>query len=237
MCVLPFEGKTLKFVWRQWIRGKWLSGYTTWLQLHVTHLSSKFVASNPTLARMFVEYLQGAWLNYIPDTVVNIWWYWVVEWWLFNLLVSLPLLMKLVFEMPWCMLWRFMPWNSIMYSMGTLGCFFWITLKLIGLCIPRSIDNLHHQFLALLKGEVVHIYAKNHADCCYLFPFYPFPLLHIYMYWDYLWSSSQPHFGLVAGMPQFPIHPMEIYDWHWLRYVASWFHQSVMPWLWNPTLF
>ena len=32
--------------------------------------SSKFVASNTTLARMFVEYLQSAWLNYIPDTVV-----------------------------------------------------------------------------------------------------------------------------------------------------------------------
>ena len=138
----------------------------------------------------------------------TIWPYRAVERWLFGLLVSLLLLMKLDFGMPWCTLRRFAPRNSIMYFMGTLNCFFQITLELIGLCIPRSIENLHNQSLALLKGEVVHIYAKNHADCCYLLC-YPFPLFCIYTPWhrDYLWSSSQPHFGPVTACLSFQYMP------------------------------
>ena len=63
--------------------------------------------------------------------------------------VSPLLVMKLVFGMPWCSLWRFMPRNFVMCSMGTLGCFFQITFKLIGLHILRSISNLHYQGLAV----------------------------------------------------------------------------------------
>jgi hypothetical protein len=42
------------------------------------------VTSSMMLARMFVEYLQVFLTNYIADTVMTIWRYWVVEWWLFN---------------------------------------------------------------------------------------------------------------------------------------------------------
>jgi hypothetical protein len=69
-------------------------------------------------------------------------------------LVSPPLLMKLVFGMPWCIVRRFAPWNSVMYSMGTLGCCFRIIFKLIGLYISRSIANPHHVSLALLKASL-----------------------------------------------------------------------------------
>jgi len=232
VCVLPFGGKNLKFFWRLWIRGKRLSGYATWRCLHATHLSSKFeVCSFKHNVGQDVCWVPAECLTKLYSRYCcTIWPYRAVERWLFGLLVSLLLLMKLDFGMPWCTLRRFAPRNSIMYSMGTLNCFFQITLELIGLCIPRSIENLHHQSLALLKGEVVHIYAKNHADCCYLLC-YPFPLFCIYTprHRDYLWSSSQPHFGPVAGMPQFPIHAMDIYE---LRYVASWFitQHYFRPW-------
>ena len=75
--------------------------------------------------------------------------------------------MKLDFGMPWCTLRRFAPRNSVMYSMGTLNCFFRITLELIGLCIPRSIENPHHQSLALLKGEVGQVgnSGDSHYKC------------------------------------------------------------------------
>jgi hypothetical protein len=54
--------------------------------------------------------------------------------------------------------------------------FFQITWKLIVPSIPRSIANLHPQFLAILEAEGVHSYAKNHTDCHHPLPFHPLPI-------------------------------------------------------------
>jgi hypothetical protein len=70
--------------------------------------------------------------------------------------------MQFIFGMPWCTLQLFAPQNFAMCSMGTLDYFFQITFKLIGFCILRQISNLHHQSLALLKGEVFNSYVRNH---------------------------------------------------------------------------
>ena len=51
-------------------------------------------------------------LNYTEEITMTIWIYPVVSG---CQLVSPLLLMKLAFEMPWCTLQRFVPWNSVMY--------------------------------------------------------------------------------------------------------------------------
>jgi hypothetical protein len=119
--------------------------WVTWLSLYATR------ASNLQMWHWPMRLLSTStcfWLNYTMETTVTIWIYPVVSG---CQLVSPPLLMKLVFGMPWCTLRRFAPRNSVMYSMGTLGCCFRIIFKLIGLYISRSIANPHHVSLALLK--------------------------------------------------------------------------------------
>jgi len=164
--------------------------WVTWLSLYPTRASNVQMWHWPTC---LLSPSVCFWLNYTLETM-TIWIYLVVS--------------GCQFGMPWCMLWRFAPQNSVMYSMpvGTLGWCFQIILKLIGLYISRLIANPHHVSLALLKASlfipmrriiliVTICFHSNLAHITYLCP-----VIGILR-----WSIQQRaqgwlHFGLVTSI-------------------------------------